>query len=81
MINNSQGRQPLAVAVASVSADNEFMSCWLFGLPTGKRPFGERLSPTVAYLMNAYAHHTPSGVKTIFYNVFSTNMLALTGNC
>jgi hypothetical protein len=38
--------------------------------------------PAVALRFTAgYAHHTPSGVKTIFYNVFSTNMLALTGNC
>ncbi|MDR3199579.1 MAG: hypothetical protein LBU34_17055 [Planctomycetaceae bacterium] len=40
-----QGRQPLAAAVASALADSEFMPCWLFGLPVGKRPFGER-SPT-----------------------------------
>jgi hypothetical protein len=34
--------------VALALADIEFVQCWLFRLPIGKRPFGERLpqSPT-----------------------------------
>ncbi|MDR3199345.1 MAG: hypothetical protein LBU34_15865 [Planctomycetaceae bacterium] len=46
-IYNPKGRQPFAEGlspmVASASADNEFLSCWLFGLPIGKQSLGERL--------------------------------------
>ncbi|MDR3197144.1 MAG: hypothetical protein LBU34_04675 [Planctomycetaceae bacterium] len=41
-ISNSQGRQSfaegLSSTVVSVSADNEFMLCWMFWLPIGKQP-------------------------------------------
>ncbi|MDR3199613.1 MAG: hypothetical protein LBU34_17225 [Planctomycetaceae bacterium] len=44
-IGISQSRQPLAAAVASAIADNEFMLCWLFRLPIGKQ--------AIAYLVIA----------------------------
>ncbi|MDR3196233.1 MAG: hypothetical protein LBU34_00050 [Planctomycetaceae bacterium] len=45
MIYNSQGRQSLAERLRRRQPTRNFMQCWLFWLPIGKRPFGER-SPT-----------------------------------